>query len=148
MVHIKFSLDLNGQTDSLIKIVTDYENIHDYLPDQVSSVKVIKQNDKEVITEELLKLSSISLKIKQKSLHKKISDNKLCTEIVLGPVKGTIINIMFEKKDSGTIVYIDIYLKLGFKFKFLQPLIKKYYKMFMAGTLYRINTGALQLQKN
>ena len=148
MVHIKFSLDLNGQTDSLIKIVTDYENIHDYLPDQVSSVKVIKQNDKEVITEELLKLSSISLKIKQRSLHKKISDNKLCTEIVSGPVKGTIINIMFEKKDSGTIVYIDIDLKLGFKFKFLQPLIKKYYKMFITGTLYKINTRALQLQKS
>lgn len=148
MVHIKFSLDLNSQTDSLIKIATDYENIHNYMPDQVSSIKVIKQNDKEVITEELLNLSSISLKIKQRSLHKKISDNKLCTKIVSGPVKGTIINIMFEKKDSGTIVYIDIDLKLGFKFKFLRPLIKKYYKMFITGTLYRINTRALQLQKS
>jgi len=148
LVHIKFSLDLNSQTDSLIKIATDYENIHNYMPDQVSSIKVIKQNDKEVITEELLNLSSISLKIKQRSLHKKISDNKLCTKIVSGPVKGTIINIMFEKKDSGTIVYIDIDLKLGFKFKFLRPLIKKYYKMFITGTLYRINTRALQLQKS
>ena len=83
-------------------------------------------------------------KIEQKMLHKKISDNKLYSQIISGPAKGTVINVLYEKNNSGTRVTVDIDLKLSLKFKLIKPLIKKAYKALLTSILYKMNTKALE----
>jgi len=142
---IEFSINLVSPSEKLIQIATDYKNLSNYSPQQLKNVKIVEQNNNETITEEIITFSMFKKEIKQKTLHKIISDNKLYSEIISGPAKGTIINVLYEKINSGTKVTINIDLKLSFTFKILQPLIKKYYKLILTSILYRMNTAALQI---
>ena len=147
MAILKFSLDLPTQPSQLMELSEDYENLPKYLPDQLKLVKIIEKNETETKTEEVIVFSTLVKKeIGQQTLHKKIGTNKLITEIISGPAKGTIINSTFEKNDSGSKVIFQIDLKLELKAKILQPLIKKYYKMVLTSILYKMNTEILKSQ--
>ena len=74
---------------------------------------------------------------------KRISD-ELITDIISGPAKGTIIQTVFLKTDTGTNVSFNIDLKLNLKTKILRPLIKKYYKMILTSVLYKMNNKILE----
>jgi len=140
MAILEFSLDLPTQSNQLMKLCEDYENLSKYLPDQLKSVKIIEKNETETKTEETVVFSTLIKKeIIQQALHRKISDNKLNTEIISGPAKGTMIYITFETNNSGSKVIIEIDLKLALKAKILQPLIKKFYKTALTCVLYKMN---------
>ena len=148
MSKFEFSINLSASPNQLIKIATDYENLSNYLPQQLNSIEVVERNNNETITEEVITFSIFKQKINQKTLHKNMLYNKLYSEIISGPAKGTIFNVLYEKIDSGTKVSVDIDLKLGLKVKLLQRLIKKYYKLYLTGVLYKMNTAALELHEN
>lgn len=144
MSKLDFSINLPASAENLMKLSTDYENLPEYLPHQLQSVKIIDKDDDKIITEEILTFKTVFKNtIEQKAVHKKISDDTLQTEIISGPAKGTIINLIFKKIDSGTNVVTEIDLKLNLKTIFLQPLIKKLYKKMLLGILYKMNTKAL-----
>ena len=145
MTILEFSLDLPAQPNQLMKLTEDYENLPKYLPDQLKSVRIIEKNETETKTEETVVFSTlIKKKIIQQALHKKISDNKLNTEIISGPAKGTTIQTTFLKTDAGTNVSFNIDLKLNLKTKILKPLIKKYYKIILTAMLYKMNDKILE----
>ena len=149
MNKLEFSLNLPVSSEQLQLLSQDYENLPNFLPDQLKSVKIIKQNDNETITEEVIVLRTILKKeITQQTLHKKIGDNTLVTEILSGPAKGSTINVTYEKVENGTKISINMDLHLELKAKILQPLIKKWYKIVLTGILYRMNTKILQSQSN
>ena len=144
MSNLDFSIDLPASAENLMKLSLDYENISEYLPNQLQSIKIIEKDDKQTTTEEVLIFKTVFKNtIQQKTIHKKISDNSLQTEIISGPAKGTIIDIEFKGTDSGTKVIVEIDLKLNLKTRFLQPVIKKLYKKMLLGILYKMNTKAL-----
>jgi len=144
MSKLDFSINLTASAENLMKLSTDYENLPEYLPHQLQSVKIIEKNDEKIITEEIFTFKTIFKNtIQQKAIHKKTSENTLHTEIISGPAKGTIINVKFENTDSGTNVVTEIDLRLNLKTKFLQPLIKKLYKKMLLGILYKMNTKAI-----
>jgi len=144
MTKLNYSLNLPAQPNQLMDLVMDYQNLPSYLPDQLKSVKIITQQDNKTITEETILFSSVLKKsLVQQSLHKKISNNQLHTQIISGPAKGTIVNITYEKNSVGTKISIDIDLKLPLKAKFLQPLIKKMYKNILTGVFYKMNNKIL-----
>ena len=143
MSEIKFSLNLAATSEKLMQVATDYSNLSKYCPQQLKSIEIVEQNNDGIITEEIISLSMFKKEIKQKTLHKNSSNNKLHSEIISGPAKGTTINILYEKMDSGTKVMININLKISLTFKILQPLIEKYYKLMMTSILFRMNTVAL-----
>ena len=146
MTKLKFSINLAASPEQLLKAGADFENYPHYLPDQLKSVKIIGRDVNETITEEIFVLSTILKKeIKQKSRHK-ISDNKLIIEVISGPAKGTIVNILYNKIHSGAEVNIDLDLKLDLKYKLFVPLIKKLYKVILTGIFYKMNTTALEIQ--
>lgn len=146
MGRIEFSINLSASAHNLIKLGTDYENFPKYFPN-IQSVRILEKNDKETITEEVLVFSTIiKNKIKQRAIHKQISENELYTEITSGPAKGTVITAVYEKIDDGTKVIMSIDLKLSLKAKFLQPFIKKMYRSVLTGILYKMNTAALDIQ--
>ena len=116
-----------------------------FLPDQLKSVRILEQNNNETKTEEIMVFSTILKKeIVQEAVHKKKNDNELITDIISGPAKGTIIQTVFLKMDTGTNVSFNIDLKLNLKTKILRPLIKKYYKMALTAILYKMNNKILE----
>ena len=140
MTILEFSLDLPAQPNQLMKLTEDYENLPKYLPDQLKSVRIIEKNETETKTEETIVFSTLIKKeIIQQALHKKISDNKLNTEIISGPAKGTMIYTIFEKNNSGSKIIIETDLKLILKAKILLPLIKKFYKTALTAVFYKMN---------
>lgn len=141
MAELSFSIDLESTPEELMKLSTDYENISKYLPDQLRSVKIIEQKENgDVITEEIIRFTSIFKKdFVQQTLHKNSTDNNMESEILSGPAKGTTSIIHYKKNNSGSTVNVEIDLKLGLKYKILSMTIKKWYKQFLWGTLYRMD---------
>ena len=145
MANLEFSLDLPAQPSQLMKLSEDYENLPKYLPNQLKSVKIIEKNETVTKTEETVVFSTLIKKeIIQQALHKKISDNKLNTEIISGPAKGTVIYIIFETNNSGSKVIIETDLKLILKAKILLPIIKKFYKIALTSVLYKMNNVIIE----
>jgi len=146
MVKIEFSINLAASPKQLIKVVEGYENYPFYLPDQLKDVKVIQKDNDETITEDTFIFKTIVKKeIKQKSRHK-ILDNNVIIEILSGPAKGSIVNVLFEKINSGTKVSFSANLKLGLKGKIFSPIIKKLYPTILTGIFYKMNTKSLEIE--
>jgi len=60
-----------------------------------------------------------------------------------GPIKGSTIEAEYLEIENGTNVITRINVKLGLKYKFLLPLIKKSYKTFLTGILYKMHSIAI-----
>ena len=143
MATLDFSLNLSGDINKLFDLITDYEKLPSYLPAYIKSVKIIEKNQNEVLIEEIFVIPTIiKNKIVQRSLRR-IFDKTVETEIISGPAKNSIIQISFEEMNSGTLVHVNMKMKLSLKARFLQPLIKKWYKDILTGILYKMNTEAV-----
>ena len=140
-----FSLNLPSPKNKLIDLATKYDDYSKYLPDQIKSVDIIEKTSSYTITEETLHLSSvISKSFIQQTKHYTLQNDILKSEILSGPAKGSIIEITFSEIDVGTSVHANIDVKLGLKYKFLLPLIKKSYKTFLMGILYKMHAIAMK----
>ena len=147
MSKLDFSMNVDASVEQLMKLAIDYENYKNYLPQQVKDIKIIESSDDEIVTEAVLVFSSILKKeLIIQSLHKKIDNNTLYTKIISGAAKGTEVTIHFIS-GKQTKISLSIDLKLSFKAKFLWPLIKKQYKIFLMGIFLKMNTTALEAQK-
>ena len=145
MTKIDFSIVLTSDKIKLIELATDYVSFPKYLPDQIKSVKIIEKTSDYTITEETLHFSSvISKSIIQQTKHYKPHDDILKSEVISGPIKGSIIEVEYDELENGTKVTTNIQMKLGLKYKFLLPLIKKSYKTFIMGILYKMHSIAIR----
>jgi len=144
MSNLEFILFSKLLPEKLINYIMDFEYYPKYFPTQLKDVKITKQEGNEIITEEKIVFSTlVKHVIEQKSLHKKISDKNLVTEIIYGPAKGTIVNITCNQINSGSEIKFVVDLKLSLKAKFLRPLIKKFYKRYLTALILKINTREL-----
>ena len=145
MTKLKFSINVPASTDKLMRLAMDYENFRNYLPDQIKSIKILETKNDETITEEIIVFRSyIKAEIKQKSVHKKDGTDTLLTEIISGPFKGTTLKIRFESNAFGTKITILANMKIPLKYKIASLVIKKSYKIFLTGIIYKINSSALE----
>ena len=145
MSNLDFSLILSSPINNLMELITDFENLPKYLPDQLQNVKIVEKNNDFTITEEEIVFSSIiKNKIVQQTRHLQISQNSINSEIISGPAKGSQITIKFSENQNETKVDVNVELKLSLKAKFLSPLIQKIYKTVVSGMLYRINADAIK----
>lgn len=141
MSKLDFSIKTVVPPDRVMKYFLDFDYYKNYFPKQLRNVTVITRTDDEIHTaEEITFATLIKNVITQKSIHKKISDRKIITEIVEGPAKGTIITISANNMELGSEINCDIELKLSLKAKFLEPLIKKWYKRYLASLIYKFQT--------
>jgi len=140
-----FSINLTSPKTKLIDLAIKYDDFPKYLPHQIKSVKIIEKTPSYTITEETLHLSSvISKSFIQQTKHYPLQNDILTSEILSGPAKGSVIEINFMDIANGTSIHVDIDIKLGLKYKFLLPLIKKSYKTFMMGILYKMHAIAMK----
>lgn len=143
-----FSTSIDVPIEHMFRVCTDYEKIPNYLPGQVKSIKIIETKNNQVTTEDTIVFSSLVKNlIEQQSIHKQISNNELFTEIISGPAKGTILNLTLKKNDYHTEIEIDVKLKLSLKAKFLEPVIKLWYKRIINSILFTI-AAEFSKQKN
>ena len=133
-LEFKILSTLNSKT--LIEHIMDFEYYSKYFPLQIKEVKIIEKKENEIITQEKIVFKTLVKNvIKQKSLHKKISENELITEIFEGPAKGTIVNIFCNDVSSGSEIIINVDLKLSLK----ANISKTIYKKFLPKILNSIN---------
>ena len=146
MANLQFQTNSPIEPEKLFSYITDFESYQKFFPNQIKSVKILEQQNNEVITEETIIFSTlIKSAFVQKSHHKLMSDKELFTEIIEGPAKGSMIKIICTKNDQGSQIKFDIDLKLSFKAKFLKPFIKKLYKRYLIAMVYKIS--ALEYEK-
>jgi ribosome-associated toxin RatA of RatAB toxin-antitoxin module len=138
MSNISFEKSLLGDYDKILKKVMDFEKYPEFMPGQLKSVKILKTDNNEILTEETLFFQTVIKKtIVQQTLHKK-SPSSLESKIISGPAKNTTVFVHFEESDGKTKVSVNIDLKLSLTMKILEPLIKKYYKSFFNSFLNRL----------
>lgn len=149
MPHLEFSLNLSAPPEGIIELISDFENLPKYLPDQLQNVKIIEKNNDFTITEEEIVFSSvIKNKIVQQTRHLQTTKNSIKSEIISGPAKNSVILIMFSDSQNGTTVDVNVELKLSLKARFLSPLIQKFYRTVVIGMLYKINADAMNHVSN
>ena len=139
MSKLEFNTISSLKSNILLEHIMDFEYYSNYFPYQIKEVNIIKKEDKEIITEEkIIFRTLVKNVIEQKSLHKKISENEIITEILEGPAKGTIVNIFCNDVSSGSEIIINVDLKLSLKAIFLKPLIKKFYQKYLTALIFKI----------
>lgn len=139
MSKLEFELLCELKSDILLEYIMDFEHYTEYFPDQLKQVKVIKKEGNEIITEEKIVFSTLVKNvIEQSSLHRKISENELTTEIIHGPAKGTMITMICQDMTSGSKIKISVDLQLSMKALFLKPLIKKFYQKYLTALIFKI----------
>ena len=145
---INFEITLIGSMKNYLQLITDYEKYITYLPDQIKSVNIIEKSSEYTITEETIHLSSIISKtFIQQTKHYALKDNILESKILSGPAKNSIIKLKLTDVDSKTIISIEIAIKLELKYKILLPIIKKSYKIFFMGILYKMQSTIASLDQ-
>ena len=144
MSKLNFEIILDIEKKLLEKIFVDYEYYPNYL-NQIESVEIIKNDNDEIITKEVLVFSTyLKNKIIQSSTHKKINE-LFFSEILDGPAKGTTIEMKFTSMKSKTQVNVDVDLKLSLKAKIFYPIVKKAYKHFFQGVFYKMETRSQEI---
>ena len=48
---LEFSMKVSTTSNKLRQIILDYENLPMFLPDQLKKIKILEQNETEIITE-------------------------------------------------------------------------------------------------
>lgn len=141
---LDFTTTLNSPTNKLLDEIMDFTKYPQYLPQQLKKIEILEQNNIETHTKETLTFSNYLKKsFEQESIHKKISDTELNTKIISGPAKGTLVSIIFKELNSDTQIFVKVDLKLSLAAKFLQPIIKKWYKRMVLVILYKINSNIM-----
>lgn len=136
---------LPANQEKLMMVVTDYKNYQRFFPQQMKRISIVKSDDLETVTEEVVLFSTvIKAEITQQTIHKKISANKLESVVITGPFKNSILSVSFDKTDSGTRISVNVDLKIDLKYRILSPIIKKRYKTVLTALFYKINTLALE----
>lgn len=141
MSNLEFSINLPAPTDKLMALATSFEDYPKYLESSIKSVKIIEKKGMETTTEEVFTFKSLfDHELVQKSKHTIIGQNKIHTEIIFGPFKGTIIEVTFEKIDSGTRVNVKADYEISLKYKIISPIVKQKYRIILTGLLYKMNS--------
>ena len=141
MSILQFVYESYVRKENLFDHLTDFENLKNFFPEQIQEIKILRNSDDLIITREEFRFSTyVKNNIIQESRHLLSKPDKIKTEIIQGPAKGTIIEICLKEKNEKTEVKFHIDLKLSLKAKFFSPLIKKLYKNYLHSIMNKINT--------
>ena len=139
MVKMNYSFELSCDKDKFFHVLTDYQNLVEYMPRQLQKIEILEKQDKHTIIESTIFLRNLITK--QFSQRLKIhveSENKILLEILDGIAKGTQSTISIISDDEKTVCNINTNVKLSLKAAILYPIIKKEYAGFLTKVLKKI----------
>ncbi len=148
MVMVNCSLELDCDEKNFLKILTDYENISNYLPRKLKKIEIVDEHDNyATINVTIFLRTLIKKEFSQNIRIEKKSDNDLFVEILDGLAKGTRITISTIMQKGKTICHVNSNIKLSLKVVILYPIIKKEHNAFLSGVLRKISVDAKQARK-
>tara|TARA_B100000029_G_scaffold327519_1_gene319910 strand:- start:1637 stop:2074 length:438 start_codon:yes stop_codon:yes gene_type:complete len=140
-----FELDCNEK--NLFKILTDYENLSDYLPRKLQKIEILDESETfTTINATLFLKTLIKKEFSQKLKIEKKSENNLIIEILDGHAKGTHIEISLSSKNNQTICQVNSDVKLSLKTIVLLPILKAEYNVFVSNIFKKMAKNAKEIK--
>ena len=139
MVNLDYSFELNCDKKEFFHVLTDYQNLIDYMPRQLQNIETVEENADCTIIRPTIFLRSIIKKEFSQNLKLCVeSENSISFEILDGVAKGTQSIISVSTDGEKTICNINTNAKLSLKAAILYPIIKKEYEGFLTKVLRKI----------
>ena len=132
MVTLNYSLELDCNERNFFKILTDYENLSNYLPRKLKKIEILDKHDNyTTIKATVLLRSLIKKEFSQTIRIEKKSENELSIEVLDGFTKGTHITISILMQKEKTLCRVNSKIKLSLKTVILYPIIKAEHNHFL-----------------
>ena len=145
-MNYSFELDCNER--NFFKILTNYENLSNYLPRKLKKIEILDRHDNYTTIEATILLRTIIKKeFSQKIRIEKKSEKNLSIEILGGIAKGTHITISVLMQKEKTLCDVNSDVKLSLKTVILYPIIKKEYNSFLSGVFKKMSIDAKQTKE-
>ena len=143
MVTMNYSFELDCNERNFFKILTNYENLSNYLPRKLKKIEILDRHDNYTTIEATILLRTIIKKeFSQKIRIEKKSEKNLSIEILGGIAKGTHITISVLMQKEKTLCNVNSDVKLSLKTVILYPIIKKEYNSFLSGVFKKMSIDA------
>ena len=148
MVTLNYSLELDCNERNFFKILTDYENLSNYLPRKLKKIEILDKHDNyTTIKATVLLRSLIKKEFSQKIRIEKKSENNLSVEILDGIAKGTHITISILVQKEKTLCNVNSDIKLSLKTAILYPIIKIEHNPFLKRLFTNMSHNAKQVKE-
>jgi len=148
MVIINYSFELDYNEKKLFKILTNYENLSNYLPRQLQKIEILDEHDNYTTIKATIFVRRLIKKaFSQKIRIEKKSENNLSAEILDGHAKGTHITISTLMQKEKTLCQVSSNLRLSLKTVILYPIIKREYKALLTGVFRKISIDVKQAEE-
>ena len=132
MVTMNYSFELDCNERDFFKILTNYENLSNYLPRKLKKIEILDKHDNyTTIKATVLLRSLIKKEFSQKIRIEKKSENNLSVEILDGIAKGTHITISILMQKEKTLCHVNSGIKLSLKTAILYPIIRAEHNHFV-----------------
>ena len=147
MITMNYSLELDCNERNFFKILTDYENLSNYLPRKLKKIEILDKHDNYTTIKATVLLSSLIKKeFSQKIRIEKKSENNLSVEILDGIAKGTHITISILMQKEKTLCHVNSGIKLSLKTAILYPIIKIEHNPFLKRLFTNMSHNAKQIK--
>ena len=127
-----YSIELDCDIEKFFKILTNYENIPNYLPRQLKKIEIVNETDSyKTIRATVFIRSLIKKEFLQTIKIEKKSENNLFGEVLDGIAKGTQITISILMQEGKTLCKVSTDIKLSLKTAILYPIIRAEHNHFV-----------------
>ena len=148
MVIINYSFELDYNEKKLFKILTNYENLSNYLPRQLQKIEILDEHDNYTTIKATIFVRRLIKKaFSQKIRIEKKSENNLSVEILDGIAKGTHITISILMQKEKTLCHVNSGIKLSLKTAILYPIIKIEHNPFLKRLFTNMSHNAKQVKE-
>ena len=148
MITVNYSLELDCNERNFFKILTDYENLSNYLPRKLKKIEILDKHDNYTTIKATVLLSSLIKKeFSQKIRIEKKSENNLSVEILDGIAKGTHITISILMQKEKTLCHVNSGIKLSLKTAILYPIIIIEHNPFLKRLFTNMSHNAKQVKE-
>ena len=147
MVSMNHSFELDCNEKNLFKILTDYQNLSEFLPRKLQKIDIIDKNETSATINATVFLKTLIKKEFSQKLKIIIkSENNISIEILDGHAKGTHVLILISSKNKKTICSVNSDVKLSLKTIILLPIIKAEYNTFVLNIFKKMAMAAKEIQ--
>ena len=147
MVSMNYSFELDCNEKNLFKILTNYQNLSEFLPRKLQKIDIIDKNETSTTINATIFLKTLIKKEFSQKLKITIkSENNIIIEILDGHAKGTNVLVSISSKNEKTICTVNSDVKLSLKTIVLLPIIKAEYNTFVLSIFKKMAIAAKKIE--
>ena len=147
MVSMNHSFELDCNEKNLFKVLTNYQNLSEFLPRKLQKIDIIDKNETSATINATVFLKTLIKKEFSQKLKITIkSENNISIEILDGHAKGTHVLVSISSKNKKTICSVNSDVKLSLKTIILLPIIKAEYNTFVLNIFKKMAMAAKEIE--